>query len=202
MANGDWFQTYTGKIFHPFDPDPELVCIEDIAHALSLLCRFNGHTKEFYSVAQHSIYVAQVFSVLVKGTVYENDDSVHMCALLHDATEAYCGDMIRPIKRGMPVYMQMEADIWEAILKKFDLFNVATKIWQEVKKADDIVLATERRDVLPPGPGRDHKKWFLDEQGIQPDLKHIHPRPPERAEEWFLDIYHSLEPREEREKRL
>lgn len=202
MPNGDWFQTFTGKKFYPFNPDPKLICIEDIAHALAHLCRFNGHTKEFYSVAQHSIYVTQVFAGLVEGTEFENHDQAHLCALFHDATEAYCGDMVRPIKRGLPGYRQLEGRLWTAIELRFDFMDIWMEVVELVHKADEITLAAERRDVLPEGPGRDRDQWFIDEKGVLPDLRRINPRPPERAEQWFLDVYNGLRPREEREKTL
>jgi len=82
---GDWIQTYTGKRFWPLDPRPEDVDILDIAHSLSLLCRFTGHTSSFYSVSQHSILVAQ-----------EVPKRLRLWALFHDAAEAYIGDIARP----------------------------------------------------------------------------------------------------------
>lgn len=202
MANGNWFQTFTGKKFYPFNPDPKLICIEDIAHALSLLCRFNGHTKGFYSVALHSIYVTQVFSGLVKSTELENNDQAHLCALLHDATEAYCGDMVRPIKRGLPEYQQLEGRLWTAIELRFNFVDTWMEVAEIVHKADEIMLATERRDILPEGPAKDRDQWFIDEKGVVPDVKRIAPRPPGVSEQWFLDVYNSLIPREEREKAL
>lgn len=85
---GDWMQTYTGRKFWPLNPRAEEVYIEDIAHSLALSCRFNGHCKVFYSIAQHSVLVSQI----VKPTQ-------QLIALLHDSAEAYLGDIIRPIKR-------------------------------------------------------------------------------------------------------
>ena len=78
--------TYTGKKFFPFDPRPEQICIEDIAHGLSMLCRFSGQCPYFYSVAEHSIYVVHCLP-----------DNLQLEGLLHDASEAYLADLPRPV---------------------------------------------------------------------------------------------------------
>lgn len=81
------FNTFSGRSVSLYDPTPEMICIEDIAHALSHVCRFGGHTREFYSVAQHSCLVS-----------YLAPAEWRLAALMHDATEAYLGDVIRPLK--------------------------------------------------------------------------------------------------------
>jgi 5'-deoxynucleotidase YfbR-like HD superfamily hydrolase len=194
MRNGDWFHTYTGRKFYVFDPRPEDVDIVDIAHSLSLTCRFNGHTKEFYSVAQHSIHVCNVFNRLAKAEGLEDSNEAHLCALLHDATEAYVGDLIRPIKLGIPEFKRIEESIWKCILERFDLTLewTRTKTPVLVKKADIILLATERRDLLPEGPGQDRLTWAIEEQiEPEPDLR-IVPRFPHSVEVWFTDLYNAL----------
>ena len=103
-------ETFTGALFDPFNPDSELIRIEDIAHALSNLCRFAGHSTQFYSVAQHSI------------NCYKLVPREHaLSALLHDATEAYMVDMPTPIKNRLPKYMEKEDALMEVIYKKFNL---------------------------------------------------------------------------------
>src|SRR5579885_2784587 len=87
MRHGDWIQTYCGVAFYPLDPRPEEILIEDIAHALSMLCRFTGHVKRFYSVAQHCVYVS-----------HRCDPKDALWGLLHDAAEAYLNDISRPVK--------------------------------------------------------------------------------------------------------
>lgn len=133
MRKGNWFQTYTGIAFWPLDPRPEEVCIEDIAHPLSMQCRYNGHCREFYSVAQHSVLVS---SILDKDAAW---------GLMHDAAEAYIGDMVRPIKLHMPTFRDVEALVMRAICQRFGLPIVEPR---SVKQADDILLMTERRDLL------------------------------------------------------
>jgi len=166
---GNWFISYTGKKIDPFQMTPDDVCIEDIAHSLSHISRFNGHCAEFYSVAQHSIYVASILPRELK-----------FVGLMHDATEAYCGDMIRPIKVSMPTYRDLELSIWKAICQKFGLPIVLPP---EVKAADNSMLMTERRDLM---------KWTPDDWGVseQPQEFFIYPRPPRQAEANFLSFFH------------
>lgn len=142
---GPWFLTYSGRQFFPFDPRPEDVHPEDIAHSLAHLCRFQGHCRSFYSVAQHSVYVALVLPPELK-----------LAGLLHDATEAYCGDLIRPIKCQLPAYAEIEALIWEAVAERFGL---PVELPAAVKEADARLLQTERRDLLAPHPW----PWTLDQ---------------------------------------
>ncbi len=94
---GDYIATYTGKQFYPLDPRPEDVCLEDIAHSLSNLCRFTGHTDtdRFYSVAQHSVICSTIVA-----------PEAALLALLHDAAEAYLGDISRPLKRDLYVFTE------------------------------------------------------------------------------------------------
>jgi len=129
---GDWHQTYTGKKFWPLDPHPDEICIEDIAHALSLLCRFGGHCKEFYSVAQHSVLGAnELFWEYKENNTDADYISFAIHFLLHDATEAYLCDLPRPIKR--------------AITTKFNLDYPMPEI---VNVTDSRMLLTEKRDLL------------------------------------------------------
>lgn len=131
---GDWMQTHSGRRFYPLDPRPEDVCIGDIAHALAHLCRFGGHSKHFYSVAEHSVLTS---------LVVPPEHALH--ALLHDATEAYCVDVPRPLKRGLgAAYATIEHRIWGAIAHAL---GVGVVLPDCVKAADDAVLLAER-DVL------------------------------------------------------
>jgi len=197
--NGDWFQTYTGKKFYVFDPRSDEIDIEDIAHSLANTCRFNGHTSYFYSVAQHSVHVCNVFGKLVEGTEFEENYRAYLCALLHDATEAYVGDMIRPIKLSLPDYKVAENNIWTCILKKFELWDtwhlqgtmdLRLFVSNLVKMADDIMLATERRDLLAKGPG----KWRIEEL-VDPDDMLVLPKPPGTVKSIFLKLFGELQSR-------
>jgi len=146
MTNKDaWIQTYSGKKFHIFDPKPEEVDIEDIAHSLSLLCRFNGHCNSFYSVAEHSIYVAQ--EIIDQGHPVE----LCMAALLHDSSETFIGDMSKPFKDHMDYYKEVEKNIQRVIEKKF---NLPANIFDHkaIKDADVAVLLAEKRDLMNKEP--------------------------------------------------
>lgn len=147
-ARGDWMQTYTGKRFYPLDPRSEDIDAEDIAHALSLLCRYGGHVDRFYSVAEHCVLMSYAVSP-------ENA----LAALLHDATEAYVGDMVRPLKRQMPQYQHFEAAVWLAICDHFRLFPMLA---EEVKQADNRILLTERDALML----RTQYSWAVD--GMEP----------------------------------
>jgi hypothetical protein len=107
---GDWMQTASGRMFWPLDPRPEEVHIEDIAGALSKLCRYNGHCEWHYSVAQHSVYVS-----------YQVPREHEFAALMHDATEAYCADVPRPLKKHLAGYADIERNIWLAIAQRYNL---------------------------------------------------------------------------------
>jgi 5'-nucleotidase len=133
---GDWMLTYTGLQFYPLDARIEDVCIEDIAHALANTCRFGGHCSGFYSVAKHSLLVARILPTELK-----------LQGLLHDATEAYIGDMVRPLKSFMPDYREVEDKLWRVIAEKFGLPETLDKA---VKHADNVILMTEKRDLLKP----------------------------------------------------
>ncbi|UZE02133.1 phosphohydrolase [Pseudomonas mediterranea] len=130
--------TATGKRFDLYEPDADLIDPRDISHSLSNLCRFNGHTREFYSVAQHCCLVADL--------VPEEDK---LAALLHDSTEAFVGDMVRPLKEWMHAFQDVEHWIWERICTRF---NLDPTLPASVHHADLVALATERRDLMPPDP--------------------------------------------------
>lgn len=108
--NGIYLQTYTGVKFWALDPYPEEINIDDIAHALSMLCRYGGHCERFYSVAEHC--------VIMSNLVPERHAK---WALLHDASEAYLVDMPRPIKRHMPEYTAIEERLQKVVAKKFGI---------------------------------------------------------------------------------
>jgi uncharacterized protein len=157
---GPWIQTFTGRMFHYEDPRPEDVHIADIAQALAHQCRFAGHTNRFYSVAEHSVLVSQRFA----------DPRMRMCALLHDATEAYILDMPKPLKVLLPAYKDYEDRLWRVIAERFDL---PAEIPAEIHEADLRMLITERPLLFPrqiPWPKYAHVRPYEDVwvQGLLP----------------------------------
>jgi uncharacterized protein len=139
VRTSNCFTTRSGKKFYPLEPRPEDICIEDIAHALAHVCRFAGHAKHFFSVAQHSVYV----SLVVRST-YE----AQLWALLHDASEAYLGDIVRPFKQTsmMEGYRVVEAGVMRAICERFCLPAEEPSI---VRTMDQRMYATEVPWVHP-----------------------------------------------------
>lgn len=105
--------TYTKIMMDPTKPDPELINERDIAHALSLLCRANGHFPTFYSVAQHSL--ACQAEAAARGW----SKRLQLACLLHDGSEAYLSDVTRPVKAVMPLYLEYEAPLQETIWNKW-----------------------------------------------------------------------------------
>ena len=131
MADSHFIETYTGIKFHYLNPSPGEICIEDIAHALSLICRFGGHCHQFYSVAEHSIRVSDCLPQELK-----------LMGLLHDAAEAYISDLPRPIKNDLKGFQDLEEIIEDVIDGKYGLYYDF-----RVKDADHKLLATEARDL-------------------------------------------------------
>lgn len=127
---GDWMQTYSGRQFWPLDPRPDEIFIEDIAHALSMQCRFGGHTLHFYSVAEHCVHLAGAVS-----------PPNALWALLHDASEAYLSDIIRPIRPFLAGYKLAEAKLMFAVCLRFGLEPEQP---EEISRADNAILVDER----------------------------------------------------------
>ena len=127
-------KTYSGVEIDLLNPKEEDILIEDIAHALANTCRFNGHVKRFYSVAEHSVLCAN----LIENKRYQLD------ALLHDASEAYLGDITRPLKALLPNYMAIEERFQRVIAKKFGLSFPMPK---EVKEIDNRMLVIEAQQL-------------------------------------------------------
>lgn len=123
-------RTVSGIYVNVFEPTPEMICIEDIAHALSNQCRFGGHLPSFYSVAQHSLNC----SYLVE------DKKLKLAALLHDASEAYLLDIPSPVKKGLSNYKEIEDRLMKVIADKF---GFAYPLHPDVKKVDELMLHVE-----------------------------------------------------------
>jgi hypothetical protein len=137
-APGPYLQTVSGRFVNPFEPDPEQLDIADIGRALANICRFGGHARSFYSVAQHSVIVSE----LVEQRGGDVEDT--FAALMHDATEAYLGDMPHPIKHRSPLgaaFRAAEKELEQVIAARFAIKPDVP----EIKKVDRALLATERR---------------------------------------------------------
>ena len=125
----EYITTYTGNHFKPTNPDPELIRIEDIAHALSLICRGNGHVKTFWSVGEHCICCAK--EAAARGL----SDRMVLACLLHDASECYLSDVPRPFKKTLTGYKEQEENLLNLIYQKY-LGNLLTS--EEEKKLIEI----------------------------------------------------------------
>lgn len=141
---GPWQQTASGHEFFINDPDPDDVTLSDIATALSNQCRYNGHVREFYSVAQHSTMIAAW--MLEDGYPLQ----VALMALHHDSAEAYTGDIIAQMKWMMPEFKTIEESVDAVIYKALGMNPPSEWIKDEIKEYDFIALATEVRDILEP----------------------------------------------------
>jgi len=171
-----WIQTSSGlpiRLDKPFENRYE---ITDIAHALSNICRFVGHTREFYSVAQHSVLVSQHVPI-----------PVAMDALLHDAAEAYLGDLAHPTKQFCPGYIKLEEQFTQAISESFD---ISYPIPDVVKTADRRAFTTEVRDLMMT---TDHIKKNKQVNSYAPFKERIIPVDPDRALRMFIDRYETIQ---------
>lgn len=174
MIDSPYVSTFLGHRFFLTRPHIDDVAIEDIAHGLAYQCRFNGQTQEFYSVAQHSLMVMQLVPAPLR-----------LAALLHDAAEAYLGDMVKPLKNLFPEFSAIEARVMQIIGERFavDLEHLDPAI----KAADLIALATEKRDLMP----HSTEAW-ANLRDIQPLPESIRPLTPLDAKSAFLDSFHLL----------
>lgn len=149
------FKTISGKMLNLNALNEDDICIEDIAHALSMICRYSGHVNRFYSVAEHSINVAALVPQHLKAQ-----------ALLHDASEAYLGDVSAPLKELLPQYVMIEKRVQKIILNKFGL---PIDIDKAVLKADIDIRQAEMAILFKATAGMplmrrpNAKKTFLDE---------------------------------------
>jgi uncharacterized protein len=153
-----WIETYSGVQWNCIAPRPEDVRLGDIAHGLALMCRFGGQVKVPYSVGQHSLYVYHEIQ-----RQYPDDYLIQLHGLLHDASEAYLSDIVRPLKQQVPQYLEIEARTQEAILTGLGITPMTPVGEKVVKAADNAALAAEHRDLYP------HSKfdWALPEPPIE-----------------------------------
>jgi uncharacterized protein len=184
-APGPYLQTVSGRWVNPIDPDPQQFDIEDIARALGNLCRFGGHCRVFYSVAQHSVIVSE----LVEQRGGDVEDV--FAALMHDASEAYLGDMPHPLKHRSPlgaVFKEAE-DHLEAALREH--FAIKPGV-AEIKRADRALLAAERRAFSA-------ERWAWPElEGVEPLDIELEALSPDESERAFMRRFAELDARRHR----
>jgi 5'-deoxynucleotidase YfbR-like HD superfamily hydrolase len=173
FIKGPTIMLRSGSYLDLQDPDAGVVTIEDIAHALSNICRYTGHCIEFYSVAQHSVLVSQI--------VPPQDA---LAGLLHDAAEAFIGDVSKPLKILLPDYQEVERRVELAV---FGRFGLSPQLPASVKIADRVLLRTEQRDLM----GAEGHTWQFTE-GTQPLAERIVPVSPREAREAFLRRFEEL----------
>jgi len=170
--HGSFMQTYTGRKFWPMDPRPQEVNIRDIAHSLSMQCRYAGHCRRFYSVAEHSVHIARwLVGVNKQAAIY---------GLLHDASEAFLIDVPRPVKPYLTGYRDAEERVMASVLVRFGLGQDVPPI---VKEADDRILADELVNLV-------RMQWHArhdDPLGVT--LQYWSPA---EAEEEFLETFKAL----------
>lgn len=174
-TRGPSIQVASGAFFYVLDPRPEEVFIEDIAQALSNICRYTGHVKRFYSVADHSRMVSRIVP-----------DRFALWGLLHDAAEAYIGDISRPMKQALNMLApgmlkHVEHKVEKAIAERFGLTWPMPPV---VKDADNVALATEKRDLMVGNTTWANMPWPMAEK-VMP----LEPKPSEWA---FLERFEEL----------
>ena len=172
MNSTNWILTHRGYKVSPFTTTFEPIIFDDIAHALSNICRWTGHCNQFFSVAQHSVYVSSLASP-------ENA----LWGLLHDASEAYLCDLSRPVKMHpwLANYRLAEENMMRVICEQFDL---PTEMPEEIKEIDNRMIATEARDL--------GFYSFVDEMGFVPYGFKIHTQDPVAAKQSFIEWYEVL----------
>lgn len=180
MSRDFWMQTASGHVFNFADLSTLRIRLDDIAHHLAHICRFGGACRTHYSVAQHSMRVADLCP-----------PEHRLVALLHDATEAYIGDMVKPLKVRLPEFQQVEDDIWRKICLTYSLDHVMPAC---VKLADTRMLWNEMIELLPQPVPID---GYSDEE--REPVAYQEPWPAELAERVFYDaVCGAIEAREMR----
>lgn len=170
---GNWMQTFTGRVFYPTDPRATEIDPIDIAHSLSLQCRYGGHVDRFYSVAEHCVLMSEWV-----------DPENALYALLHDATEAYVSDVPRPLKGHLAEYKEIEDRVWDQIARYFDVdLTIPEQVWE----ADNRILLTERATLL----SKTRHKWYQDGR-IEPLPVTVEGWMPKKAERRYLDRLYEL----------
>ena len=178
MDNEDldnFIETFTGKRFDFLCPTADMIDIVDIAHSLSMQCRYTGHCRHFYSIAEHCIHVAEQCS-----------DSNKLWALLHDSSEAYLTDVASPVKPFLQNYKMMEKKIMNEIC---NMYKLPLSMPKEVHNADMELLRSEASMMIP-SRGKD---WKINQSYTTPILDiEFQYYPPDIAKEKFLNMFYHL----------
>ena len=146
--------------------------IEDVAHGLANLCRYSGQCRRFYSVAEHSLFVSEL------------SENFKLAALLHDAAEAFVGDLPSPLKGLLPEYKRIETRVQRVI---FERFGLGKDIPPEIKVTEKRVLAAEQAQIMPPGTAA-----WAQREGIEPAPILVRHLAPAEAKELFLSRFEDL----------
>ncbi len=171
---GGWIQTYTGIAFYPMDPRWSEIDHQDIAHALGMLCRFAGHTEEFYSIGEHCCHIAD--------WLLENAPEAALGGLMHDSSEAYLVDIPKPVKNHLSQYVLIEKHLEKTI---FDKYSIPFPFHPKIKEADSRILIDERNALLKPPV----KAWDFEPEPLGIKIEGWSPK---RAKAEFLDRFHTL----------
>lgn len=179
-ADGPWIQTASGLKFPLLDPDPSVILIHDIAHSLSMLCRFNAQCLRPYSVAEHCVHVS-----------YEIAPHLALIGLMHDTAEAYLGDVPGPLKGCLPFFITIESQLIQAIGAKYGFAypEKGTPEARELKRADIQLLVDEKAVLMAPAP----EPWPPAAPPVK-DTGRIQCWPPAMAKARFLARYEELLP--------
>ena len=184
----DYITTYTGIRFYPAQPDAEGICIEDIAHALSFLCRGNGHVSKFWSVAEHCIFCAR------EAAAREWPARLVLACLLHDASECYLSDVPRPFKKELPGYRVHEGRLLTLIYERY----LGTALTEEeerlVKKIDDGALFYDLKELLHNEQSEKDPQFH-----IVPDYEY---RPFHEVEQEYLQLFYHYYEKMKAEERI
>lgn len=176
---GTWMQTFTGGRFYPLDPRASEIQLADVAHGLAMTCRYGGHTRRFYSVAEHAVLVS-----LHVAPEYARE------GLMHDSSEAYIGDMIRPLKHQpqMEEFRRAEHAIEVAVRERFGL-STDPAAWAAVKEIDDRILVDEIGELMSDPPA-----YWSRHESVAPLGAVITGLPPDLAELMFVHRFAELFP--------
>lgn len=142
MKDKDYIITYTGVHFHILNPHPDEIYLQDVSHALSLLCRANGHASHFFSVAQHSINCAN------EAKERNLSRRLQLMCLIHDVSEAYIADITRPLKEHLPNYIPIEAKLQNIIYEKFGVYNITQQEHDIIDDIDNAMLHYEFVEMM------------------------------------------------------